>query len=266
MAPDTSAATAVPAEALSGVLKELARRAQGVRGSVVVDPDGLPIASDLDAALDLEEIAAVASQVSQAADSVFGHMGLRSAQVVLMEGHTADIAVMDVGDEGASMLVLLDKRASLGLVKLQMREAVARICGILGFSAARGPRITELFIIHRSGILLRHYSDTLRTEDERDILGGMLVAVQQFVKEALGAKTGELEEFRYGRHTVTFVRGAHTVAAVVVDGGGWEGMRGTIVRALGAFEARYTAALERWDGHMDVLHGMDECFSGLLRQ
>ncbi len=251
---------------LEGVLKELRRRAHGIRSTVVADPEGLPMASDLDTRFDRGDIAAMSSLITQSADGVFGHLGLESAQVAVIEGREADIAVMDVGEEGASLLVVLEKGASLGLVKLEMKWAVGELCRLLGLATPARAPIKELFVIHRSGLLLRHYSDTLRTDDERDILSGMMVAVQQFVKKALATKTGDLEEFRYGHYTIFFVRGTHTVAAAVVDGDWWEEARPPIAAALHDFEARYSRVLVGWNGDMTAFHGIDECFSKVLRR
>src|SRR2546422_10727954 len=100
-----------------------------------------------------------------------------------------------------------------------MGRATQGIAMALGFGSSHKAGISELFIMTKGGLLLRHYSDSLRTDVDRDALGGMLVAVQQFVQQTLASKSGALNEVKDGAHSIFFFRGVHTVAAAGANEG-----------------------------------------------
>src|SRR5437899_13039611 len=96
-----------------------------------------------------------------------------------------------------------------------MKRTASTVAQALAIGFGTTAAISELFIMAKSGILIRHYSDSLRTDIDRDVLSGMLVAVQEFVQQTLASKTGTLDVLRYGTYTIHFVRRPHTLAAAV---------------------------------------------------
>lgn len=252
-------------EQLGEVLHELGRRAKGIQGSVVVDANGLAIASNVPRKLDLSVVAAVSTLITQSAADAFENLATVGPEVIIMEGAEVILAVMPLGQGNASLLALVDKTANLGLVRIEMKRAALRgelILGIRG--GGKDFTIRELFVIYQNGILIRHYSDSLRTDIDRDVLSGMLTAVQQFVRETLSSKAGKLDELRYGNYTIHFIRGQYCVAAAVVDGPNVEAARYPVSDALQDFEDKYVAVLEKWDGDNHGFKDIDECFLKVL--
>lgn len=261
---------AVPAEVgleerLDRVLIDLRRRARGVRGSVIADSNGLPVAVDIRGGTSPAVIAAMSTLVAQSVGSVFQNLSLPSADFVLMEGPTADAAVMTMSDGEVSLLTLIDKATNLGILKIEMRRASQVIAEALGFAFRGHADIAELFVLHKDGLLIRHYSDALRTDIDRDILGGMLVGVQDFVRQTLATKEGSLDQMRYGNYTIFFLRGTYVIAAAVTRDGDSEGVRYQILDALQEFEERYQATLKDWTGDVNAFPGIDRCFERVLR-
>src|SRR5207245_7130630 len=114
-------------------------------------------------------------------------------------------------------------------------------------------------------MLSRHDSDNLRTDLDRDILSGMLVAVQECGKQTLRAKTVNLDELRYGTYSVHFVRGMHTIAAAVAKDMDAEHVKYAVSDALQDFEDRYAGILPTWNGDVSEFKGIDECFEKVLK-
>ena len=250
---------------LDVVLKNLRTKIKGVRGSVLADTNGLPLASDLVGDFDVAVVAAMGAMIAQSADTVFGNLRISAPEIVVIEGSEANLAVLGLPGGVASFLVLLDKNANVGLVKLAMKQTAGVMADALGATPVARPHISELFILSGTGLLVRHYSDFLRTDIDRDILAGMLSAVQSFVRETLAAKDGVLEEMKYGKHAICFVRGNHTVAAFVVPSDATEAARYAVFDALHDFEERYAEVLPSWNGSTDAFPGIDECFTKVLR-
>src|SRR3989442_4960730 len=57
--------------------------------------------------------------------------------------------------------------------------------------AERNTSIEDIFLLHRSGLLLKHYTRRLRPNVDSDVLSGMLVAVHEFLKESFRGAHGE---------------------------------------------------------------------------
>jgi predicted regulator of Ras-like GTPase activity (Roadblock/LC7/MglB family) len=251
---------------LSDTLKGLIRRARGIRGVVVVDGQGLPIASEIAKGLDLNVISAMSTLITESAASVLTNLGIKGPKLIMIEGDEANVVAVPVTSGNASVLAVLQEDANLGLVRLELQKAAVQVGQLLGFDTPPIAAISELFVLHAAGTLIRHYSDRLRTDFDRDILGGMLTAVQSFVKQSLATMDGQLDEMRYGQHTIVFVRGKHTIAAAVVHGRDLEGVHYRISDAVQEFEERYKAILPVWDGSVTAFPGIDECFSKILHE
>jgi len=249
---------------LDSILQDFRSGVRGVRGIVLADANGLPIAYDTNGDLDMSVIAAMGTMIAQSADVVFENLHMSRPEITIIDGKEANLAVMTLPDRVASLLVVLEKVANLGLAKMEMRTAANRLGTAFGVNAKDTPRITELFILYNNGELIQHYSDALRTDHDRDILAGMLTAVQAFIGDTMSAKDGTLDKLSYGTHAVCFVRGTHTIGAFVVDGDG-DAARYVVYDALKDFEEKYAKVLGNWNGTMEHFKGIDECFGKVLR-
>jgi hypothetical protein len=93
----------------------------------------------------------------------------------------------------------------------------------------------------------------------------MLVAVQDFVKQTLASKGGQLSQLRYGAHSIFFFRGNYTVAAAVAKQADAESLQYHILDALQDFEDRYAGTLESWNGDVSAFPGLDDCFEKVIK-
>lgn len=250
---------------LERILAQLRRRARGVRGSVIADSNGLAVAVDIREGLSASVLSAMSTLIAQSAGSVFENLSLPDADFILMEGPQANVAVTTMHEADVSLLALVERSTNLGVLKMEMKRAARGIAEALGFAFGGRVTISELFVLHKNGLLLRHYSDSLRTDIDRDILGGMLVGVQDFVKQTLATKEGTLDQMRYGDYTIFFVRGTDVIAAAVVREGDAESVQYQVMDALQEFEERYRTTLKNWTGDANAFPGIDKCFEKVLR-
>jgi len=250
---------------LEQILLQLRRRARGVRGSVIADANGLAVAGDIRGGMSSGVLSAMSTLIAQSAGGVFENLSMPSPDFILMEAPLANVAVSTMSGGELSLLALVEKATNLGVLKIEMKRAARGIAEALGLAFGGRADISELFVLHKSGLLLRHYSDSLRTDIDRDILGGMLVGVQDFVKQTLATKEGSLDQMRYGDYTIFFVRGTDVIAAAVVREGDAETVQYQVMDALQEFEERYRTTLKSWTGDANAFPGIDKCFEKVLR-
>jgi predicted regulator of Ras-like GTPase activity (Roadblock/LC7/MglB family) len=253
--------------ALDHVLQGLRRKIKGVHGSVVADANGLTVASDIRGAVTSSVLAAMSTLIAQSAGSVFENMGMEGPDSILMEGPQSNVIVKHIPVADVTLLALVEKTTNLGILKIEIDRAAEGVATALGYFAQAAVRtgISELFVMTKGGLLIRHYSDTLRTDLDRDALSGMLVAVQQFVQQMLASKSGSLTQLRYGEQSIFFFRGIHTVAAAVAKEANLEALQYHVLDALQDFEDRYGATLESWNGDVDAFPGLDDCFEKIIK-
>ena len=122
-------------------------------------------------------------------------------------------------------------------------------------------RIDELFLLHRSGELIRHHSRSLRVDVDSDVLSAMLVAVQNFVKESFNFRAGDLEELKFGDQKIMLIHGEHVILAAVVAGPFPQRLEPGMRAALDEIESRFGSSLDDWSGLTEDLPQVDDILS-----
>src|SRR5437764_3391831 len=251
---------------LDEVLRQRRRKVRGVRGSVVADSNGLTIASDIREGVSPATLAAMSTLIAQSAGSVFENIEMPGPDLIMMEGPESNVVVIHIALADVKLLTLMDRSTNLGVLKIEVGRAARGISSALGFTSSKDrTSLSELFIMTKGGLLIRHYSDSLRTDLDRDALSGMLVAVQQFVQQTLASKSGALNQLKYGAHSIFFFRGNFTVAAAVAEEGDVETLQYQVLDALQDFEDRYASTLESWNGDVAAFPGLDDIFEKVIK-
>ncbi|MGQ9582634.1 MAG: hypothetical protein ACUVV6_03860 [Thermoplasmatota archaeon] len=125
--------------------------------------------------------------------------------------------------------------------------------------------IEELFLIYRDGRLIHHNTRRLRPEVDNQLLGGMLVAIQNFIGESFRLRDAEvLNELRYGKTRILLESGKYVYIALVITGREPEEKRREMRRAIQELEEKYGALLANWDGDTSKLWGAKKMVDPLI--
>lgn len=180
-------------------------------------------------------IALVASFTAVAILLLYGHLSPGGG---VPPDLLSDVLLISAGVAAGSVIFAIP----LALLALRNRDAV-----------------DEVFLVHLSGLLLVHLSKTLKAEKDRDVLVGMLTAVQSFILEAFAkGPSRELRQMDFGRRKILLCKGAHSYLAVIVRGRRPAVFTHRIRRALGKVERSYWRVIATWDGSSDGLEGADD--------
>ena len=98
---------------------------RGARGSLLVGRDGIVIASDLGTDADEDAMGAVGSQILSALQNALDRMNMGHFKRFLVTGQFGKILMVDAGN--AILLLLLEKNVNLGMVSVEIKEAVEAI-------------------------------------------------------------------------------------------------------------------------------------------
>ncbi len=106
------------------VLEEL-NKTSGITGSMLVASDGIVIASDLDSSNEEETVGALAASIAAVVRKSMDKLGREEFSQVTIE---AERGKMFLADAGVGMLVVTaENRANIGLVRLEINQAVTRL-------------------------------------------------------------------------------------------------------------------------------------------
>jgi len=118
------------------------------------------------------------------------------------------------------------------------------------------PELEEVFLISSSGLLVKHLSRSLMTDKDRDVVGGMISVVSNFVREAFSERDGDVQEVTLGQHRFVLCSQERLVVAVLARRGDTRGITELLRRLLSRLIERYGERITEWEGQS--LEGIED--------
>lgn len=119
------------------------------------------------------------------------------------------------------------------------------------------PIIEEVFVIGANGLLIKHMSRTLMSEKDRDVVGGMISVLSNFVREAFTERDGnDTQEVTLGDHRFILCNDRGVVVAALATRGATEDIVPRLRHLLACLIDRYADKLATWDG--EPLEGIED--------
>lgn len=133
-------------------------------------------------------------------------------------------------------------------------------------------KVTEVFLIHKeTGLLLAHTASDPSVARDPDMVGGMLTAITEFVRDSFGAEQGDtIDSMKVGDRSVWIESGPHAVVAAVIRGQAPQELRERLRHAAETIHARYADELVRFEGDASVFSScivyLDRCLDEQRRE
>ncbi len=110
--------------------------------------------------------------------------------------------------------------------------------------------VNEIFLVQRdSGVLIHHLTRDPEAPPDRDLVSGMLTAIRDFARDALGDQdSGELDAIDYQAQKILLEAGGAVYLAVVIDGIEPPGFRQQMREVLTSLQEGRYADLKSYDG------------------
>jgi hypothetical protein len=164
----------------------------------------------------------------------------------------------NIMETGTLSIQVTEKPLSMDLYLLGITFGFAIIGGTIYF-VRRRYAIDEVFIIFEDGCLISHESRRLKPGMDDDILSGMLVAIQEFVKDSFKdeEETG-IRRLDFGEKKIMVEKGDNIYVAVVMHGNGGEKVQQKMQHVLDTIEKEYGEGLQNWDGDLEKVRGVKE--------
>ncbi|MBA3044393.1 AAA family ATPase, partial [archaeon] len=127
--------------------------------------------------------------------------------------------------------------------------------------------VEEVFLINRAGVVMAHESKTEGGIDS-DIVGGMLTAVQDFVKDSFAdkASVSGLARLDYGDKKILMEHGRTVFVTIVISGQESDEIRNDMKNMVSVIEKNYINVVEKWNGDISKLSGIKNIIKTLPRK
>jgi len=120
--------------------------------------------------------------------------------------------------------------------------------------------VEAVYLVYNDGRLLGHvFSEDQQTDAE--ILTSMLMAVNDFVADSLGA-TGNIGNLEFGANSIVIEKGENCYMVSMNYGEPSDSLRQGLRKQIELIEENYTDKLEKWDGDVSAF---DDCTSNLVK-
>ena len=120
--------------------------------------------------------------------------------------------------------------------------------------------VEAVYLVYNDGRLLNHvFSEDQQTDAE--ILTSMLMAVNDFVADSLGA-TGNIGNLEFGANSIVIEKGDNCYMVSMNYGEPSDSLRQGLRKQIELIEENYSDKLEKWDGDVSSFEG---CNTNLVK-
>jgi len=119
--------------------------------------------------------------------------------------------------------------------------------------------VDEAFVVYNDGRLIAHTTRRLKPGMDDQILGGMFVAIQDFVKDSFKDVTSfTLRKIEFGEKSVLIEKGDHVFLAVILHRKASKKVASKMEKVVAEIEAVFGEHLAGWDGDLDKVRGVGD--------
>jgi len=119
--------------------------------------------------------------------------------------------------------------------------------------------VDEIFIIYNDGRMLGHSSRRLKPGMDDQVLSGMFVAIQDFVKDSFKDETSfTLRKMDFGERSVLIERGQYIFLAVILHATASKKVAARMKAVVDEIEDVFAVELLDWDGDLDAVRGVND--------
>ncbi len=119
--------------------------------------------------------------------------------------------------------------------------------------------VEEAFVVYNDGRLISHTTRRLKPGMDDQILGGMFVAIQDFVKDSFKDVTSfTLRKLDFGEKSVLIEKGEHVFLAVILHRKASRKVAARMAKVVEEIEEVFGEHLVDWDGDLDKVRGVGD--------
>jgi hypothetical protein len=133
-------------------------------------------------------------------------------------------------------------------------------------------KITDAFIIHQDGVLIKYKGSTLNKNLDEDLFSGMLTGIQTLISDSFSETVKEkkshqmLSQLKMGDYEVIFHKGQHITVVLIYTGSPGRRLTKLVSHFVTTMEKKHGSALADWDGTYKSLSGIEKVIEPYLKK
>jgi len=173
---------------------------------------------------------------------------------------TAEDLAGNVGTTGEPIRIQIVNHLLTQIWPFASIGAVLAVIGLIALIRIEAmTAVDETFVIYEDGRLISHQTRRLHPGMDQDVLSGMFVAIQEFVKDSFKDDTiFDLRRLEFGEKMILVEKGKKIYLAVVVHGRQSRRLLNKMRLATREIESKFATPLEAWDGDIDNMRGVKD--------
>jgi hypothetical protein len=139
------------------------------------------------------------------------------------------------------------------------------------FRSLRGSfSLTDIFIIHRDGLLIKYKGSTFDEDMDEDIFSGMLTGIQTFISESFGSNLAKadskwiMNQLKMGKYEMMVQEGKNIILVGVYKGKPGRRLSRKLSEMITKIENSYDKRLTNWDGQLQSVKGIEKLIEPYL--
>ena len=132
--------------------------------------------------------------------------------------------------------------------------------------------ITDIFIIHKTGLLIKFVGSTLNVDKDEDLISGMFTGIKSFMADIFTGISKEenddweLNQLKMGKHELMIKQGKHIFIAVNYKGDPGKRLPNLLSNMVKKVENIYGHSLKDWDGTPKSVQGIESIIKPYLTE
>jgi len=119
--------------------------------------------------------------------------------------------------------------------------------------------VDEIFVVYNDGRMLAHSTRRLKPGMDDQVLSGMFVAIQDFVKDSFKDETSfTLRKLDFGEKSILIEKGKYLFLAVILHGKASRKVVSKMKRIVDEIEEKFEFHLIDWDGDLEKFRGLSD--------
>jgi PKD repeat protein len=119
--------------------------------------------------------------------------------------------------------------------------------------------VDETFVVYNDGRMLAHSTRRLKPGMDDQVLSGMFVAIQDFIKDSFKDETSfTLRKLDFGEKSILIEKGKYLFLAVILHGKASRKVASKMKRIVDEIEERFAFHLIDWDGDLEKFRGLND--------
>ena len=204
----------------------------------------------------LENITYNVTMTLEDADIYFGQIPAQNHTMKLIFRIIAEDAAGNIAITEDIELSIVEPSDDLLFLQISL-ILLAVLLTIMTYLFLSRPIVDEVFVMYHDGTLLAHQTRRLKPGMDDEILGGMLIALQNFVRDSFKDESSTvLRRMDFGERKLLVERKDDFFMAVVLSGKRAGNAAQRMLKVLDNIEDSYAGVLKEWDGDLEKVRGI----------